>query len=800
MHKALAKIDHSWQFFDRKKNNKGPTQLASTPYVAITEGITNGADAISLLYQKTGKLSKKAVNVETTLEEVPGPHVDIYCQNPFNTKVSTITILDRGCGMDENGMIKGVLSIGSDEKQANPHLHGNYGQGSATLFGQSTGSVIASRKPGSDIIVYTFVFRRPQPDGTSSISYLTRRDGALFTANAKELNAANPNLLSMSQIASRLASYKDGLEQIIFPEHGTIRRQIGMHVQMQNQSKECLYKSLPHSLFGSSIEMRLIGDRRQHDNDRKIMHYKDTYNVKSARAKLLKATIGEHIDTENSPILYDRTLATKQRIDVTTIYDKFSPDVYIEVFAFKPYQSRSKDKPEQRSAVRHWLDGDPKETPKGILITLNGQVHNRLESRYIFGGNGVGLPFVSDHVIINVQIDSIPVGVLDDLLISNRESLKAGFHKELSRVIRDFVRNGPAADYLVRLNDELRQSMNVSASNTVDVSLLANSMVSSRLMGHLLGKSVPNGKPGKNKGDSGTGIADTTGEKVDGKGDKDDGQEPRIPTLRKPVVTTNQPTFVAIHKEDFVRGKREWLTVRTDANDTFDTAVDLQVPSGFTIISSSSLHDGRKSFYVQCDQTATDGLFTVCLVGTSIKADKQIRVVDKREPAKKPIAQQIAAQSQETSPEIDIIYVDGSGDTSKYYAGFGGSTENVTDFVNYRLDTTNHRIYIYLNTAFEKFAEMKADVERNYGAAILWHLTTNFPIDLTFTAMLNCDSDRSTIGQNGANSDEEFKVLERSAMAQLGSLLRSYDDSAFRKSIEIAYEALQEKSVYALAA
>lgn len=763
----LKQVPHQFASVGARRNNKSNIKTNSDSVAAIIEACTNGHDAAIRLWkeQKCFAVPPQTVNEALSImadannrgvrNANPMVFVLMHLAHGGFKKNHAVTVIDEGIGMDEAAMLAGPLAFGSEDKVLDATQFGSFGQGGASLFGHSKCSIVASRRAGSNTLVYTVVWLdRTEPGRGHSFVYLTQPNGKLFSFDARTLPHSVPSV----KLAATLA-----VNGVIIPPQGTIRRQLQIEgIKEYWSTKDYgLYNGLQDRLFGVPTYVRLAGDDDPgHMNNRRGRQYdldavaEGSFLPNHKGAKLLKRLppIKIALHRRAEPIGFAR----------------------IHTWVVSSWMRKEKNKAIIATPVRAMLEGPESAIARSIFVTYNGQTLARLSSTTIF--SMAGLRAIAENTIMRVEIDQLDAELLQDAeaFLSNREGLYQWFENQVRAEVIRYLR---AQDELKILALEMEPPDAASSSSQqTDLSKEMNKFLQEPIFGRGLGYGTNAGDNSSPGGANGVKANDAKMELVKVKKEK---KQPQ------PIVMLDPPTKIEILKRSVVRHATNYVTVHLNGHDYLAPLIKVFLPPFLTLIDRGTLHDGRMTMSVACDDSplGTTGVISVHLSGKGYRLEDQcsVEIVPRQQAAeKKPIAGETkSAMGNEAPPVPDVKHI--AGPEHPLYSRFFPAAEPSMAGFNYYLDRDANSLKIGIHIGFQPLLDIQEHLAGRYGSAIAKDYLKRVSDHLILNSLCCCRN--SMLTENGAVDETGLELLTditRGTVVYVGSL---YSNRGFRNAV-----------------
>jgi hypothetical protein len=443
-----------------RDNNAGTIEIASNPYSAIAERVTNGLDAmLELMAQKAGyfdiedwpTLPANPRDAAAILFDLPAggfsdlidaerrqlaANVAIMLEESGEKQRPTIIVEDRGIGQHPLEMPDGLLSLNRSNKLRKPWQHGSYGQGGSATLRFAPFTLFISRKEPSllaeaqpDVVGWTIAYRDegdPYKEALPVYKYLVESDSAIPTFE--------PSLLPNSEW------------------HGTrvvhISYDLSRYSQAFTQLKNGIW-GMFHALLFDPVLPFLVGGRRQIDLDvaakKGAVADDDMSDFVVAEGDPTRVISGNRIRLNAGPKGKDPEIAWRGADvrDLTKAYDRDLGKLRISYWVVRrPLSSSRKTDP-----TLGYVAAD-----SAVTVTLNGQRHGAERRGWL--KDNLGLPYLAKNLIVQVDIDDLSPPARRQLFSSSREQMVDGPMKAL--IYSETIASLSADNELRNLENEMR--------------------------------------------------------------------------------------------------------------------------------------------------------------------------------------------------------------------------------------------------------------------------------------------------------------------------------------------------------
>lgn len=443
-----------------REANAGTIELATNPYSALSERVTNGIDAVIELHaQRAGYveiedwptpprdpreaaelllgLPKAGIGDLTDKERrALAENLVVILEESGGRQHPTAIIEDKGVGQSAGEMPEGLLSLNSSNKVRKPWQHGAYGQGGSATLRFCPYTIFVSRKAPDllgeeevDAVAWTIAFRDegdPYKEALPVYRYLVDESDVIPTFDIAELPDPTWHGTRVVHIGYDLTRYSQAFTQLTNGIWGMFHAQ----------------------LFDPILPF-LIGGRRQVDLD----SVKKGASVSSPMNPLAvsdgdstRVVLGNRLRLETGP--HGRDLEIPWRgSEVRDLSKLYSEDL-------------------GRLRVNYWVVRRPRESTKisdptegyvtadsAVTVTLNGQRHDAERRGWL--KTKLKLPYLSKALIVQIDIDELSPPARRKLFSSSRESTVEGPMKDL--IYQEAIEALKADDELRRLEAEMRE-------------------------------------------------------------------------------------------------------------------------------------------------------------------------------------------------------------------------------------------------------------------------------------------------------------------------------------------------------
>jgi hypothetical protein len=442
-----------------REMNAATIEIASSPYAALGERVTNGLDAvIERLAQKAGYfeiadwptpptsprdaaqtlfgLPKGGIaDLTATERRQLAENVVVMLEESSTKEHPTVIIEDRGIGQHPTEMPDGLLSLNRDNKLRKPWQHGAYGQGGSATLRFAEYSLFISRKdpqlldPGEpDVIGWSVAYKDegdPYQEALPVYRYLVDAAGDIPTFDPALLPDPDWFGTRIIHVAYDLTRYS----------------------QAYTQLTNGIWGMFHASLFDPVLPF-LIGGRRQVDLDaakKGAVADDDMSDLVIAKGDSTRVVIGNRLRLEIGPRGKDPEIAWRgsDERDLTKAHGRDLGRLRINYWVVRrPVDSQRKTDP-----TLAYVTAD-----SAVTITLNGQRHEAERRSWL--NEKLGLPYLAKNLVVQIDIDELSPPARRELFSSTREQMVEGPMKNL--VYSEAVAALNADRELRRLEGEMR--------------------------------------------------------------------------------------------------------------------------------------------------------------------------------------------------------------------------------------------------------------------------------------------------------------------------------------------------------
>jgi hypothetical protein len=419
-----------------RDNNAGTIEMASNPYSALGERVTNSIDAeIELAAVRKGHNEPedwpepptgprhaarmlfgipKAGVADLTEQErrkLAG-RIVVMLEESGTKERPTVMIEDHGIGHTPGEMPEGVLSLNRSNKLKKPHLHGAYGQGGSATLRFSPFTIFISRKapdllqPGEpDLVAWTIAYRDdgdPYKEALPVYRYYVDPDDGVPVFDPAELPDPNWHGTRIIHIEYDLTRYSQAYTQLTNGAWGMFQ-----------------------ALFFDPVLPFLIGGRRQIDLDavkKGAVADDDMSDLVVSAGDSTRVVLGNKVRLDVGPKGNDPEIAWRGSgtVDLTKAHGKDLGRLRVNYWVVRrPMDSTRKSDP-----TLAYVTAD-----SAVTVTLNGQRHEAERRAWL--REKLAFPYLAKNLIVQVDIDELSPPARRDLFSSSRERMVDGPMKAL---------------------------------------------------------------------------------------------------------------------------------------------------------------------------------------------------------------------------------------------------------------------------------------------------------------------------------------------------------------------------------
>ena len=304
-----------------------------------------------------------------------------------------------------------------------------------------------------------------------------------------------------------------------------------------------------------------------------------------------------------------------------------------------------------------------------------------------------GLNFVSGNVIIEVNCDVMDRGVRGKFFTSTRERIDDRWEERIKEEIIKFLKT-EVAGKLGEIDREMKAKLLEQATGETGTSGLAQfaRIMKMTVAGSILGQFgfraiVPSTRK----------RMETIIVKNGGGGGAPNRLGPR-----------HIPQEIEVRKATIKQGETQWIVVRTDAYDDWDSAITISLPPFLSLVPNGRLplHNGVVRFSVECDSTVKFGT-TAAISATldrsrinqpSIANEADVLAIKASSNVKQQETEERVNKQQNTLPDITPIPLKPYGDGWDQMRSGGLPGEQVA--FHWADDVGEGKIFLFYNTEF----------------------------------------------------------------------------------------------------
>jgi hypothetical protein len=440
------------RFLGDRENNAGTVQMASNPYSAIVERVTNGNDSMLELQAEQNHsnnmpatpreaatrwfgVPKTGINDLTKDERRSlAENVRVILDESGSKTYPTIVVTDRGIGQHPSEFPTTILSLNRSNKLHKRWLQGAYGQGGSATFRFCDYTLIVGRRDPTllgdeqgDCVGWTVIWEDegdPYEDTLPMYKYLVDSNGEVPAFDLSLLPDPDWHGMEIIHIAYELPKYSQAFTQLTTGVWGMF-----------------------HSYLFDPVLPFVVGGRREID-------------LRATKAKGKEATravVGNAARLNNPE-------GPSGDLDVT----------YRNSETFDLSKSLGRDL--GRFRVHYWVvqrdvssesTSDPTASYVGadsaVSMTLYGQRQDAERRAWL--KSQVSLPYLQRNLIVQIDVDELSPPAKRDLFASTRErgvegELRETIYRETAEILK-------SDDELRRLDHQEREKMRAKGASRV---------------------------------------------------------------------------------------------------------------------------------------------------------------------------------------------------------------------------------------------------------------------------------------------------------------------------------------------
>ena len=405
---ALWECDSCWKPYGGIDNNLSIILAQQKdPFAAFAEKVVNSIDATLLRECKRENINPESKEAPSTLNKailkydknIQVDDVQIYATGNEKNYLNLI-IADYGEGQSPNYFETTLLSLNKSNKLRIPFVQGKFNMGSTGVLpfcGKHNFQLMLSKKDPrihtldeeSDSWSFTITRKNSSDQHTKSsvIEYL------VINNKVPRLEHDTLNILPDKKVAS--ATYTMPMKW------GTYLKLFNYQTKHNSLIKGRFTFKLSHLLPGLPLKI-FVADRR------------DLYNTTSNKlSTILRGNRERMMDNSKGT----RLVKGFPHTNIVTINNQRIP---VEIFLIKKLPNN---------------DNSAFKDDEGIVYIVNGQVHGYSPHR-IFNKKGIDLSYIYKNILVYVDITDIEKEYREELLMSNRESLRDSiFRQKLENLV-----------------------------------------------------------------------------------------------------------------------------------------------------------------------------------------------------------------------------------------------------------------------------------------------------------------------------------------------------------------------------
>jgi hypothetical protein len=636
-----------------RDNNAGTIEIASNPYSALGERVTNGIDAVLEMSALTAgyrriedwpEIPTSPRHAAQMLLNVPksglgdltdkerralAERIVVMLEESGIKDRPTVIVEDKGIGQSAQEMPSGLLSLNRSNKLRKPWQQGAYGQGGSATLRFSAYTLFISRKAPdllsddeTDAVAWTIAYRDegdPYKEALPVYRYFVDGSGEVPTFDPSLLPDPDWHGVRVVHVAYDLSRYSQAYTQLTTGAWGMF-----------------------HALLFDPVLPFIIGGRRQIDLDaakKGAVADDDMSDLVLAKGDSTRVVIGNKVRLDIGPKSKESEIAWKgsRQVDLSKAHGRDLGRLRINYWVVRrPAVSTSKTDP-----TLAYVTAD-----SAVTVTLSGQRHETERRAWL--KDQLGLPYLNRNLIVQIDIDELSPPARRELFSSSRERMVDGPMKDL--VYREAVAALKSDEELRRLDSEMRER--VMAKGAAEVANKVRAKLAKFVNTFLQNKTRKIKVPGPDI---------TVSPPPSGGGGKskprstDDSNLPSVPTdmqfERDPIVITQgRRTTVWVHldaKNGYLQRHEDDLKV------SFSTTLDDKIVD----VGKSDLLAGKSMWTLQAEADAPigEGEIEASLITANglLNANAKIKVV----PApKKTKRKQKEKEVPLKGPNIDWVY------------------------------------------------------------------------------------------------------------------------------------------------
>jgi hypothetical protein len=440
------------RYLGDRENNAGTVQMASNPYSAIVERITNANDGMLELKAElnhSGEMPgtpreaatrwfgvpKTGINDLTKDEErrALAENVTVMLDESDDKNRPTIVVTDRGIGQRPLDFPDTILSLNRSNKLRKRWLQGAYGQGGSATFRFCDHTIVVGRRfPGlldgeQDVVGWTVVWEDqgdPYEDALSMYKYLVDSTGEVPVFDPSLLPDPDWHGMQVVHVSYELPKYSQAYTQLTTGVWGMF-----------------------HSYLFDPVLPFIVGGRRKVDLKATKAKGKESTRVVVGNAARLNSPKGPAGDLEV-------TYSNSETFDLSKALGRDLGRFRVHYWVVQ----RDIESESNRDPTASYVEAE-----SAVSMTLYGQRQDAERRAWL--KSQVSLPYLQRNLIVQIDVDELSPPAKRDLFASTRErgvegELRDAIYRETAEILR-------ADDELRRLDRDERERMRAKGASRV---------------------------------------------------------------------------------------------------------------------------------------------------------------------------------------------------------------------------------------------------------------------------------------------------------------------------------------------
>lgn len=410
--KGIWENPEYWKPYGDMANNIGTiTNQQTNAFAAFAEKVVNSIDALFMRECKREGIDPESKDAPASMKlakekyknNITRDDIQIYATGNEKTSINVV-IADYGEGQSPHDFEKTLLSLNKTNKLKIPFVQGKFNMG-------STGVIPFCGKHNIQLLVSK---KDPKIETSDSLSNywtftITRKNS--FDVTTKS------SVIECLKIDGRMPLIKKEVLNIL-PDKNTAGATYTEPMTWGTYIKLYNYKSKHTSIIKGRFTFKLSQILPGMPLDAFVSDRRDLFDTASNK---LTTTLKGNL----ARIMADDRL--EKGFPLNNILNIHNEQIKVEIFLIKNLKNNN--------------DFSAFKEEEGIAYIVNGQVHGYTNQR-VFKRKGIDLDYIYRNLLIYVDITDIDKALREELVMSNRESLRDSvFKQELEDLVIDEIKN-----------------------------------------------------------------------------------------------------------------------------------------------------------------------------------------------------------------------------------------------------------------------------------------------------------------------------------------------------------------------